>query len=95
MGGVQAELLHDVRLLPPDLTVTGIVRELYQLKSAALLRGFRGSPPLDVEAVAQVIARLGQLLRAESTIREIDINPVIVYPQGSGVMALDALMCVG
>lgn len=94
-GGVQAEILQDVRLLPADLTVEGIVRELNMLKSAALLRGFRGSPALDVAAVAELISRVGRLLLAEPTIREIDLNPVIVYPQGEGAMALDALMLVG
>jgi len=94
-GGVQAEILQDVRLLPADLTHDGIVRELNLLKSAALLRGFRGSPALDVDAVAELIARVGRLLLAEPTIREIDLNPVIIYPQGEGAVALDALMLVG
>jgi acyl-CoA synthetase (NDP forming) len=93
-GGVQAEILHDVRLLPPDLTHDGIVRELNLLKSSPLLRGFRGSPPLDVAAVAHMIARIGQLLLAEPSIRELDLNPVIVYPVGHGAVALDALMLV-
>jgi acyl-CoA synthetase (NDP forming) len=94
-GGVQAEILNDVRLLPADLTREGIVRELHLLKSGALLRGFRGSPALDVAAVAEVIARIGRLLLAEPTIREIDLNPVIAYPEGEGAVALDALMLVG
>lgn len=93
-GGVQAEILQDVRLLPADLTIDGIVHELNMLKSAALLRGFRGSPALDVAAVAALIARVGRLLLAEPTILEIDLNPVIVYRQGEGAVALDALMLV-
>jgi len=93
-GGVQAEILQDVRLLTPDLPVAAIVRELHLLKSAALLRGFRGAPALDVEAVADLIATLGRLLLAEPSIREVDLNPVVVYPAGQGVVALDALMLV-
>lgn len=93
-GGVQAEILQDLRLLPVDLTTAGIVRELNLLKSGALLRGFRGSPALDITSVAQLITRVGQLLMAEPTIREIDLNPVIVYPQGEGAIALDALILV-
>jgi acyl-CoA synthetase (NDP forming) len=91
-GGVQAEILKDVRLLPPDLAATAIAQELYALKSGALLRGFRGSPPLDVAAVAQIIAAVGGLLLAEPSLREIDLNPVIVYPAGDGAIALDALL---
>ena len=63
-GGVQAEILQDVRLLPADLTIAGIVRELDLLKSAALLRGFRGSPVLDVVAAAgNHLARRGRVAR--------------------------------
>ncbi len=94
-GGIQAEILQDVRLLPADLTIAGIVRELNLLKSAALLRGFRGSPVLDVLAVAAIISRVAALLRAEPSIREIDLNPVIVYPEGEGAIALDALVVIG
>lgn len=93
-GGVQAEILRDVRLLPADLPEGAIVAELHRLKSAPLLRGFRGAPPLDVAAVAAILARLGRLLRAEPAIREIDLNPVVVHPAGQGVVALDALMLV-
>ncbi|WP_394442364.1 acetate--CoA ligase family protein (plasmid) [Sphingobium naphthae] len=91
-GGVTAEILQDVRLFTPDLPLDAIVRELHQLKQAALLRGFRGAPALDVDAVAHIIATLGRLLLAQPAIREIDLNPVIIYPQDQGAVALDALM---
>jgi acyl-CoA synthetase (NDP forming) len=91
-GGVQAEILHDVRLMPADLTRDGFARELQLLKSAPLLRGFRGSPPLDIAAVADIISRIAALLRGEPGIREIDLNPVIVYAKGDGAIALDALL---
>lgn len=93
-GGVQAEILKDVRLMPPDLSVEQIIEELQKLKSGELLRGFRGSAALDVAAVARIIERIGLLLRGEPNIQEIDLNPVIVYPVGSGAIALDALMIV-
>ena len=63
--------------------------------AAALLHGFRGAPACDVVAVAAIIARLGALLRGEPSIREIDLNPVVVYPVDEGAMALDALVVVG
>jgi acyl-CoA synthetase (NDP forming) len=91
-GGVQAEILRDVRLMTPDLTKAQILRELDALKSAPVLRGFRGSAPLDVEAVADLISLLGRLMLSTPTIREIDLNPVLVYAQGQGAVALDALM---
>lgn len=93
-GGVTAEILQDVRLLPHDLPVEAIERELRQLRQAVLLDGFRGSPALDVRAAAEIIAALGRLMDGEPAIREIDLNPVIIYPDGEGAVALDALMLV-
>ena len=93
-GGVTAEILQDVRLLTADLTEEAVVAELMKLKSAALLQGYRGSPALDVYALARLIVTVGQVLRAEPSIREIDLNPVILHPEGEGVVALDALMLV-
>jgi acyl-CoA synthetase (NDP forming) len=93
-GGVTAEILQDVRLLSPDMTKEAIIAELGQLKQAALLNGYRGAPELDVEAVADLIGGIGRLLRGEPRIQELDLNPVVVYPKGQGVVALDALMLV-
>jgi len=91
-GGITAEILQDIRLFTPDLAIEAIKRELLLLKQAALLQGYRGSPALDIDSVAQIIATLGRILTAEPSIREIDLNPVIVYPNGMGAVALDALM---
>lgn len=91
-GGVQAEILQDVRLLPPDLPHDAILAELRRLKSGALLDGWRGAPALDVEAVAEIVSALGGLLLAAPNIREIDLNPVVLYPRGQGAVALDALI---
>jgi acyl-CoA synthetase (NDP forming) len=89
-GGVLAEALHDVRLLPPDLSLDEIIEELGKLKSAALLGGFRGSPPVDVRAVAEIVRKLGALMLARDDIAEVDINPVVGYEKGA--IALDALI---
>jgi len=94
-GGVTAELYQDVRLLPDNLTKPAIIEELLKLKGAPLLTGFRGSEPVDLDAVADLIVNLGKLLRGEPSIREIDLNPVVVYPEGKGIAALDALMLIG
>lgn len=93
-GGVTAEILQDVCLLTPDLTREAIIAELLSLKQAALLKGYRGAPALDVGAVADLIGKIGQLLLGEPRIQELDLNPVVVYPQGQGCVALDALMLV-
>lgn len=94
LGGVTAEVIKDVRLLDADLTQAQILAELNQLKIAALFHGFRGAPALDLTALAELIGRLGQVLRGTAGIREVGLNPVVVYPKGQGVLALDALMLI-
>lgn len=94
LGGIFAEALHDVRVLPPDLDADAIAGEMRKLKGAALLGGFRGKPARDVAAAAAMAARLGAFVMAHPEIAEIDINPVAVYPAGEGALALDALIVV-
>jgi acyl-CoA synthetase (NDP forming) len=93
-GGVQAEILRDVVLIAPDATRETIRAALLSLKSAPLLTGFRGSPPLDIDAVVELIERLGAVLRGTPAIRELDLNPLVVFPEGQGCLALDAVMSV-
>jgi hypothetical protein len=66
------------------------VAEIGRLKGATLLHGLRGAPPVDIAAIADVVVRIGALIRARPEIAEIDINPLVAYP--SGVLALDALI---
>jgi acyl-CoA synthetase (NDP forming) len=93
-GGVMAELFHDARLIPANLPPQEIALELDKLKSAALLRGFRGAPAVDVSAAAEIVAQVGKLIQSDSRIREIDVNPVVVYPEGEGAVALDGLIYI-
>jgi acyl-CoA synthetase (NDP forming) len=93
-GGVLAEAIEDVRLMPADLSREEIEQELDQLRCGALLRGFRGAPELDVVAAAAVVKTIGRLVRSRREIREIDINPLVVYEKGKGAIALDALISV-
>ncbi|KUR79170.1 acetate--CoA ligase family protein [Novosphingobium sp. Fuku2-ISO-50] len=91
-GGVTAEILQDVRLFTPDMTESEVLAELGKLKSAALLSGWRGAPALDVAALAALIVKVARLLHSEPRLAELDLNPVILYPSGQGVIALDALI---
>ena len=94
-GGVLAEVMDDVRLLPPDLTRDEIENELDRLRGSAILRGFRGAPAVDTPALAEVVSLLGAWMLSDHRISEIDINPLIVYHRGAGAVALDALIRVG
>lgn len=90
LGGVWIEALKDVRLMPADLAEDDIAEELSRLKAASLLKGVRGASAVDVRAVARVVARVGAQMRANPQITEIDINPLVAYPERA--LALDALL---
>ncbi|MDU6139301.1 acetate--CoA ligase family protein, partial [Bradyrhizobium sp.] len=92
LGGIWVEALGDVQLLAPDLPRAAIIERLRRLKAAKLLDGFRGAPPIDLDAVADVIALLGQLMLQYPEVTEVDINPLVAYGRGQGVVALDALI---
>lgn len=94
LGGIWVEALGDVRLLGADLPLPAIVARLRSLKGARLLEGFRGAPAVDLDAVAQAVATVGALMLARPEITEIDINPLVAYGVGRGVLALDALVVV-
>ncbi len=78
--------------MPCDLAEQDIVEEIEKLRSAKLLKGFRGSPPADVAAVAHTAALIGRLMMTRPDVVEIDINPLFVHAKGEGVTAVDALI---
>jgi acyl-CoA synthetase (NDP forming) len=92
-GGVLTELLRDsVSLLPP-FSAQGIEAALARLRIARLLSGFRGQPPGDVPAlVAAVLACTRYAAANLARLSELDLNPIIVRPQGKGAVAVDALI---
>ncbi|WP_454754431.1 acetate--CoA ligase family protein [Cupriavidus necator] len=90
LGGVWIEALKDVRLIPADLAEADVVQELGRLKAASLLRGIRGAAAVDVTAIARAVTLIGAQMRANPAITEIDVNPLVAYPDR--VLALDALV---
>jgi acyl-CoA synthetase (NDP forming) len=93
LGGIFIEVLKDVRLIPADMAEEDIVVELGRLKAAAMLDGVRGAAGVDVRAVAKAVAAIGDQMRANPEITEIDVNPLVAYPDR--VLALDALVVCG
>jgi acyl-CoA synthetase (NDP forming) len=92
LGGIWVEALGDVQLLPDDANEAEIVEALHRLRSAKLLDGFRGAPPVDVEAVARAVLAIARLMQTVPEIVEIDVNPLMVHAKGEGATALDALV---
>ena len=93
IGGIHVEVLRDIAFAPVPIAAEQALALLDQLKGAALLGAVRGAPPADRTALAELIATLSRFAADHAElIEEIDLNPVIVHPQGHGVTVVDALI---
>jgi acyl-CoA synthetase (NDP forming) len=93
LGGILTEVLHDVayRVAPFDADEARAM--IGELRARALFDGVRGGAPLDVDALADALARVSALAwQMRDDIAEMDINPLLVLPKGQGVIAADALV---
>lgn len=91
MGGVFVEVFKDVALYPAPLNKSEALNMLKGLKSFRLLNGYRGSEPCDIDALCDTIVSIGNFAAAnKDKLKELDINPLFVYPDGVGVA--DALV---
>jgi acetate---CoA ligase (ADP-forming) len=92
-GGTMVELMGDVLHRPAPVDVAEATEMLLSLKSAPLLQGFRGSTPIDIAPVAKLVATLSQAALAyRERIAEMELNPVILHADGSGLTIADALI---
>jgi acetyltransferase len=93
LGGITTELFKDVIYRPAPVSAAEASSMLGELKAAPLLNGFRGAAKADVPALSRLIAQISQLAaRFKDEISEIEINPVLVHPEGKGVTIVDALV---
>ena len=93
LGGVFAEVLRDVRCALGPVTAPQARELLLSLRGAALLTGARGRAPVDLDAAAEVVAKLSELAAAHPEISEIECNPVAALPDRA--IALDARIVLG
>src|SRR5699024_4500154 len=93
MGGEFVNLLNDsVPILLPT-SRTEILDALHSLKGIKLLQGYRGRPQGDVEAVVHIAEAVATFAEAnQHRLLEMDINPILVLPKGSGAVAVDAFI---
>jgi acyl-CoA synthetase (NDP forming) len=90
-GGRLVELMQDTRVLLLPVDANEVRAALADLRVAPVLRGFRGQPPADIDAVIAAICRLGAFALEEGA-SIVEINPLMVYPVPHGVIAADALV---
>ena len=91
LGGIFVEFFRDVVFALAPLTREGALDLLRRLKGYRLFENFRGRPALDLDAILQIVVVVSELI-GSGLIAEIDLNPVVVYRQGT--MILDAKMKV-
>jgi acetyl coenzyme A synthetase (ADP forming)-like protein len=90
LGGTFVETLQDVTFrLAPMWEVSAEIM-IQSIKAYKVLRGTRGMPPSDVDAIKDCILRLSQMVSDHPEIAELDINPMIVYAEGEGCVVADS-----
>ncbi|MEA2911510.1 MAG: hypothetical protein QOJ15_3591 [Bradyrhizobium sp.] len=93
LGGITTELFRDVIYRPAPVSAAEAASMLAELKAAPLLHGFRGAAKADVAALSELISQVSVLAaQYDAQIAEIEINPVLVHPEGQGVTVVDALV---
>lgn len=90
LGGIYVEVLKDVVFRLTPMTDQDARRMIRSIRSYPILEGVRGEPPSDVEALAESLLRLSQLVEDVPEIGEIDINPFLVFEEGGGCKVVDA-----
>ncbi|NLC14127.1 MAG: CoA-binding protein [Chloroflexi bacterium] len=92
MGGTMVELVKDIQFRVAPLSKDDIQSMVSETVAGKLLNGYRGAPIADFDSLYSVIAQLSHLAAEHPEIQEIEINPLIVYPKGEGVVAIDSRM---
>jgi len=92
VGGVLAEIYHDYALRLAPVSVDTARAMIEEVKGLATIRGYRGMVRGDTEALARTVAAVSQLAAVEPTVAEAEINPLLVRPEGQGVVAVDGLI---
>jgi acetyl coenzyme A synthetase (ADP forming)-like protein len=95
LGGTEVEVLADVRFRVAPLTDRDVAELVASTRASKLLSGYRGRPPADRNALTALLSRVSALVEDVPEILELDLNPVIVMPDGQGCRIVDARIRVG
>jgi len=89
LGGVYVEILKDVRFVIAPVNENEARGMIKGIKTYPLLAGIRGAKPSDIDALVDVILRVSRLVCDFSEIEEFEINPLMVFEEGKGALAVD------
>ena len=90
LGGVMVEVLKDVAFRIVPLSSRDAAEIIRDIRGLPLLQGYRGAPPVDLQALERVLLTLSAFVAATPEVKEIDVNPLYAYPDGA--LAVDARM---
>ena len=90
LGGIFVEAMKDVTFRLAPMWETSAENMITSIKAYRVLRGIRGKPPADIKAAKLCILRLSAMVANHPEIAELDINPLILYPEGQGCVVADA-----
>jgi acetate---CoA ligase (ADP-forming) len=92
-GGKYVEVFRDTTLLLPPFSQHDVKQALGRLRIAPLLAGVRGEPPMDVDALADAVVKVGELMRdPDAKVMSLDLNPVLLDSVGKGCVVVDAVV---
>jgi acyl-CoA synthetase (NDP forming) len=94
LGGIHVEILGDVCFRITPLTDRDASEMVRGIRGYRLLEGYRGHPPADVRALAEVLLRISLLVEEIPEITELDLNPIFALPPGQGCQIVDARLRV-
>lgn len=83
LGGIFVEVLKDVTFRIAPITEDEACEMMGEVKAYPLLKGYRNTPPADVEAIAKILLNSSKLVTDHSEIKELDLNPIMVYEKGA------------
>ncbi|MGD6810386.1 MAG: acetate--CoA ligase family protein [Candidatus Bathyarchaeia archaeon] len=86
LGGIFVEVLKDVTFKIAPVSADEAKEMILGLKASALLKGYRNTPPTDIDALAQIIVNVSKLLMEHPEIKELDLNPVMAYAKGANTV---------
>jgi len=83
LGGIFVEVLKDVTFRIAPVTDEEAREMISEVKAYPLLKGYRGMPPADIEAIARILQSTSKLVMEHGEIKELDLNPIMVYRKGA------------
>jgi acetyl-CoA synthetase (ADP-forming) len=83
LGGIFVEVLNDVTFRVAPITQEEALEMITEVRAYPLLKGYRNTPPADVDAIVKILLNTSRLVMEHQEIKELDLNPIMVYKKGA------------